>query len=551
MTDDRDTLIFAEDFRSARVGTGEALTFTRAEARTLALLTRHAPRVTAREALLEAAGDLRGERGDRSVDFVINRLRRKLGDDARAPRYIATRYGEGYAWVGAPPVTAEPLEGADIVLGPVRGTELLDGLGPRADAFTDALLRGLRREMGQGRRVSFRPAGDSGAGPTVDAPRYRVELVFLVESGVLHCVLVARDHASGRVLTMRRHALEPAADVAEVAQQTAAQILDNAWLGLVSAPELQGPLPVAMQAANLVVERGDDVRAADGTQLLKSRLDRRERHSLASWRRAEARIDQLRAERPDDPHLKILQAVHLHTKHVLLGHKLLAAGVDDRAQDEARIEILVTEALPGVSGEPQFTLMAAKLLHFVTPTLGAMVRGLAEEAHARSLDVAGSLPVIGQLRVFLGDTEAGLTCLEQALRLTEAGSQAHLYALVLKCQALVAAGDAARLAEAQAALYAQSALAPLFFEPFFGSAATPTIRGRLAARAMRRPFLVGMLANQHYVSARLFAHREHRDNAIRNALDLVIRRFGAEAVPAEVRQAHPALVAASRREVGA
>ena len=121
----------------------------------------------------------------------------------------------------------------------------------------------------------------------------------------------------------------------------------------------------------------------------------------------------------------------------------------------------------------------------------------------------------------------------------------------MKFQALVAAGDMARLAEPLEKLYAQSPLAPLFFEPFFGSMYRPTVRGRLAARVMRRPFLIGMLANQHYISARLFTQQSHRENAIRAVLDLVIRRFGAEAVPAELRRAYPAVIAASRREVGA
>lgn len=81
---------------------------------------------------------------------MVNRLRRKLGDDARAPRYIATRYGEGYVWVGAAPVTADDVAGADIILGPVKGTQLLGAWSGRAEAFTSAFLQGLRRGITQG-----------------------------------------------------------------------------------------------------------------------------------------------------------------------------------------------------------------------------------------------------------------------------------------------------------------------------------------------------------------------------------------------------------------
>ena len=36
------------------------------------------------------------DRSARSVDYLVNRVRAKLSDDRRAPRFIGTRYGEGY-----------------------------------------------------------------------------------------------------------------------------------------------------------------------------------------------------------------------------------------------------------------------------------------------------------------------------------------------------------------------------------------------------------------------------------------------------------------------
>ena len=38
---------------------------------------------------------------DRSVDMLISRLRKKLTDDSRSPRYIKTVRGTGYQFVGA------------------------------------------------------------------------------------------------------------------------------------------------------------------------------------------------------------------------------------------------------------------------------------------------------------------------------------------------------------------------------------------------------------------------------------------------------------------
>jgi DNA-binding response OmpR family regulator len=40
----------------------------------------------------------------RSVDIMISRLRHKLGDTAKPPRFIQTIWGRGYSFVGVPVV---------------------------------------------------------------------------------------------------------------------------------------------------------------------------------------------------------------------------------------------------------------------------------------------------------------------------------------------------------------------------------------------------------------------------------------------------------------
>ena len=36
----------------------------------------------------------------RSVDILVSRLRQKLGDTAKQPRFIKTVWGSGYAFIG-------------------------------------------------------------------------------------------------------------------------------------------------------------------------------------------------------------------------------------------------------------------------------------------------------------------------------------------------------------------------------------------------------------------------------------------------------------------
>jgi DNA-binding response OmpR family regulator len=83
--------------RSARRASG-ALDLTGLEFDILVALVRRAGRVVPREALLDLAG--RGDItvNDRVVDVHVSHLRRKLGDDPRAPRLIKTVRGVGYVF---------------------------------------------------------------------------------------------------------------------------------------------------------------------------------------------------------------------------------------------------------------------------------------------------------------------------------------------------------------------------------------------------------------------------------------------------------------------
>jgi DNA-binding response OmpR family regulator len=75
---------------------GTPLVLTAIEYDILLALARAAGRVKSREQLLLEVAERDFESFDRSIDVHIAALRRKLGDDARAPRFIETVRGVGY-----------------------------------------------------------------------------------------------------------------------------------------------------------------------------------------------------------------------------------------------------------------------------------------------------------------------------------------------------------------------------------------------------------------------------------------------------------------------
>jgi two-component system OmpR family response regulator len=60
------------------------------------VLAERAGRVLSREQLLDLAAGSSEKSFERSIDIQISKIRQKLGDDARHPRYLKTIRGAGY-----------------------------------------------------------------------------------------------------------------------------------------------------------------------------------------------------------------------------------------------------------------------------------------------------------------------------------------------------------------------------------------------------------------------------------------------------------------------
>jgi DNA-binding response OmpR family regulator len=89
-------LVLDRDRHEVRIS-GRIVPLSAVEFRLLAALLEADGRVLSRDQLLDAVyGQDEAEILDRTVDVHIGRLRDKLGDDADAPRYVATVRGVGY-----------------------------------------------------------------------------------------------------------------------------------------------------------------------------------------------------------------------------------------------------------------------------------------------------------------------------------------------------------------------------------------------------------------------------------------------------------------------
>jgi len=79
---------------------GETLSLTTMEFELLALLTEEAGRTWSREDIFNRIQGFDRGSHNRSVDILVSRVRKKLGEDARSPRYIKSIHGFGYLFTG-------------------------------------------------------------------------------------------------------------------------------------------------------------------------------------------------------------------------------------------------------------------------------------------------------------------------------------------------------------------------------------------------------------------------------------------------------------------
>lgn len=79
---------------------GELLELTTMEFELLALFARNPGKALSRDEILNGLRGIDAQIFSRSVDILVSRLRQKLSDTAKQPRFIKTVWGRGYTFVG-------------------------------------------------------------------------------------------------------------------------------------------------------------------------------------------------------------------------------------------------------------------------------------------------------------------------------------------------------------------------------------------------------------------------------------------------------------------
>ncbi|ALM84879.1 helix-turn-helix domain-containing protein [Bordetella sp. N] len=533
-------LTFAADWLSARHDDGSALRFTRKERAVLRRLVERAPHLVTRAALLDLLAEDGADPADRNIDFVVNRLRGKLGDAARAPRYIATQYGEGYYWVAtASGNTAGAASTVDAGVAGATATQAAQApvglmIGPVHGIAPDSIAADLPAILG----VAIRAAGGlDHAVPSVPvtcsqaecdtalaAARYSLEVSCHIDTSRqptrLHVALVLHHRPSRHVVqTFRTTVPGPADSHSPMLRQVAHQVLAAMWKHGVPLPGLHVPS-----------EKPLELRMHETALMLAASPD--------SWRESEQRIAQARALTPDDPMLDVMEGLALFTRLILEGTATHGEWLDI----EARIETLALRALPRVQDNPLLVLSVARLLFFVERDHTALAEQLAQDAFERSTAFAAAFGTLAPMRMAAGRFEEALRLYDEGIRLAEVGSEFRISLMVMKCVALLASDDRGRLDAACAELYVAKPLTRmqigLFMAPPPPAPLPPDLQQTL--QIIDRGTAQRMLRYAHMAYARHFRAPEHRHNMLKGIVGHFEQHYGADIVPPLLVQARQA-----------
>ena len=521
-------MTFDADFLFAIDSEGRKIRFSRAERSLLAKFAANPRTVLSRDRLLDAISGPGSDASDRNIDFVVNRLRRKLGDPARRPLYIATQYGEGYVWIAERSAQAAHLAGTFLVVGPFRGLGHIGAFAGQARAWAGELRRRLARQVASNRRIELDETCPPARDFVGEKPQFALELTFIVVDGRLDCAVTLKAFASGEIVHVSRLAVaaEDAGGVPvdhDATDALAEDIASAIWDHLAyraSASQAPADPPPALRMHEAARLLGNSASAGESEKRMRERL----------------------SQNPEDHQAQLLLAVALHSKYVQMF--MITPAIDRRAADEDEMERLVLAALPHLQDNPVFMMTAGKMLYFLDRGHRALGLEIVEKAFASTTALATSFAILGQIRMFQGRFAEALSLYDQGIEQSQDRSEFHIYLLVLKCQALTAAGDRESLDRVTAELYAKKAgaretLSIFFTSPEPGQAAP---EARTMAAAISEEQARGLLVYANYIAARLFDQVEHRENILRTPAALLVERFGDGVIPDEVRATAPGLL---------
>lgn len=511
---------------SARRDCGNIIRLTRLERALLLRLVRQPQTLVTRAQLLEALGDDNtGALSERNIDYLINRLRKRLGETARKPRFIVTQYGEGYYWA-VEPETEDSLS-AFLLIGPIYGLED----GPNAmNGFAHHLTSEIRKALDGEKTVLCRPDWRH-VSKRNDALDYSLDISTHMDADDLHLAMVLREGRTRQVIDSFRRTF-PLGQKPNHVRELSRNLIEALWRHNA----------FAHSAAIEPNDRPMHLRMHDAAVMLTN--------DTASWRENAERLRKAHEEDRENPRISVMLALNHYARLLQSLAEIHNAPIaDDEWQGlETEIESLCLRALPDAYEDPQLLLAIAKLLRFIDRGYFELAHRLTEKAFRDSTAFAACFSMKAQIAASKGEIDEAVSLYDKAIELSEPGSQFHIYLIILKAVALMAddrRGAVEHIAiELQNVDAASQAMVGLFLiSPKSRQLPAPLEHTLSAISPEHGRYLTRYLFR---ISARQFQRRSNQRNIMHGIMSHLIRIHGGEAIDPELTAKFPEIMSQAR-----
>lgn len=489
----------------AKHADGTTIRFSRLEHALLLCLARNPHKLVTRAELLAAMSSKGDALSERKVDYLVNRLRRRLGDTAKESRFIATKYGGGYVWV-ADANKRKPYS-AFLLIGPTFAT---NDEPDATDDFPQRLASGIQDALGDEKNILICP--EWRPDPQIsDNLEFTLDIDSHVEGDVTHLALVLRKGKSQRTIERFRKTC-PNEHSEECVNNLSRSIVYSMWRhATLFEPGVEA---LVMNAAGAI-----------------------------DWHHTQAIASRCPNPEQKGPELPVLLALN---KYETLVNSIHNAPLSEDEWDslETEIENISLRALPDVEGNPDLLMAIAKMLRFIDRGYLELSGRLTNEAFSKSTAFTKVFSMKGKIATSKGDITAALSYYDKAMRMIEYGSRAHVHLLIFKFMALKAEDN--RTAAHQTVLDLHS-IAPLD-QNLFGLLLLPMEAKQLCASSEDKLAALTPETGQHLCRylfrawARQFQRDDHRQKIMRGLIHHIQRRHGRSFICSDVIKRFPNLL---------
>lgn len=515
-------LTFEADFVFALTSSGDSIKFSKHERALLNYFISRPEKLLTRDMLLDCIQHVASDTLDRNIDYLVSRLRRKLGDSAKNPRYIATQYGEGYLWIAGERHAAVDHPGAIYLsVGPVYGLSQASAVAAYTTTFVDDLLQALKISLGSQGLIEILPQ-DVKKQQAHHQANYALELSFITSIGKVTCNVVIVNRQTGQVFGSFRHKLDNAVTDnpnSMVFTDLATRIKNSIWQAQIFRADEQptistDPLSVGMHKAAQLFEPGKE-----NLPLVERKL---RQHLAAS---------------PNDARSAILLATNINSQ-------LYAGDFDNLEEKNKEIERLVFDNLDSLQNDALYlSSMAERLFDLGHCELGET---LAERALDLGPSFAACYMVVGRIHVLNGNIYEGLGYYEHSLEMSEPNSVFYQLLQTMKSIAYKALGEYEQVRELAAYLieYEPNPLNKMVKHALLlaGDKQGLPLHVRAMLRMIPAKSATHYLKILYYIAARNLKYQHHRENILRGMVEHMVRLHGKSVVPEWIRQSTPSLL---------